>query len=265
MHEDPVDMDSATDVAVLVSSCDRFQDLWRPFFKLFRRFWPDCAYPVFLITNQLDYAHDAVTTLKCGPDRGWASNMRAALRSLPFDYLLYMQEDYLIHRSVDDARIRSLIGIMRETGAGCLRLYPCPGPDTPLAGFQDVGLISKGSDYRVSLQAAVWDKRTLGKLLVDGETGWEMELRGTKRSDRLDVRFLSVPRDPVTEENSDPALPYLCTAVVRGKWRPDAVEFCRSYGIEIDLARRPVLSPSDNGDEPPTSALSRLKTRLGRI
>jgi hypothetical protein len=29
-------------IAIPVVSCDKYSDLWQPFFALFDRFWPDC-------------------------------------------------------------------------------------------------------------------------------------------------------------------------------------------------------------------------------
>lgn len=45
----------AADVAVVVASCDAYADLWEPFFRLFRRYWPDCPYPVYLGSNFRTY------------------------------------------------------------------------------------------------------------------------------------------------------------------------------------------------------------------
>ena len=40
-----------SDCSILVVSCDRYRDLWTPFFTLFQRYWPDCDMPVYLGTN----------------------------------------------------------------------------------------------------------------------------------------------------------------------------------------------------------------------
>jgi hypothetical protein len=225
---------------IVVSSCDKFQDVWSPFFTLFFRYWPDCPFPIFLIANQQSYPDDRVKTILAGEDRGWATNLRLALDKVPTPYVLYLQEDYFLAGKADTATILDLVAYMSHCRAGCLRLYPCPGPDLPCADNDYVGMISKTAPYRVSLQAALWDKEVLRSLLVDEESGWDMEIKGTERSRSLDVPFFSVKRDPATNQVTNLALPYFCTAIVRGRWVREAVELCRREGMIIDDRRRSI-------------------------
>ena len=36
--------------AILIVSCDKYSDLWDPFFKLFFKFWPDCPFNIYLLS-----------------------------------------------------------------------------------------------------------------------------------------------------------------------------------------------------------------------
>jgi hypothetical protein len=226
--------------AVLISSCDRYQDLWKPFFTLFFKYWPDCPYPVYLDTNNLMYDDPRVKTITIGDDTDWSSGFRSAMEIIPYKYVIVMMEDYLFTRSIDTEKIERLITYMDKKKAGCLRLYPCPGPDLPCQDNQEVGEISKGADYRLSLQAAIWDKKILLELLRDGESAWQLEIKGTKRTKELDVPFLSV-----TGKTEDSPIPYFCTAVVKGKWVKEAVQLCKIEGIEVDLRSRPIQTSFD--------------------
>ena len=223
--------------AVLISSCDKYQDLWDPFFTLFFRYWQDCPYPVYLGTNHLKYDHNRVTTITVGDDTDWSSDFRSMLEQIPQPYVIVLIEDFLPTKSVDTAMIDRLITYMVDKGAGCLRLFPCPGPDLPYLDNPLVGEISKGADYRLSLQAAIWDKQILLELLREGESAWELELNGTKRTNALAAPFLCVA--------GDSPIPYFCTGVVKGKWVKEAVKLCKKEGIEVDLTARPVQTPVD--------------------
>ena len=224
-------------VAVLISSCDSCNDLWEPFFTLFFRYWPDCPYPVYLSTNHRNYEHPRVTTIKVGDDTDWSTGFRCALEQIQHPYLIVMMEDFLPIKTVNATMIERLVCYMEKKKAGYLRLFPCPGPDLPCDDNQEVGEISKGADYRLSLQAAVWDKQTLLGLLREGESAWELELNGTKRTNDLDVPFLSVI--------GDSPIPYFCTGVVKGKWVKEAVKLCETEGIEVDLTMRSIQTPVD--------------------
>ena len=221
------------EMAVVVSSCDKYSDVWTPFTTLFFRYWPDCPYPIYLIANALSWPDGRIETIAIQPDRGWATNCRLAVQQISSPYILYLQEDYLLNENVDTAQIESLLAYLDERRGACLRLYPAPPPDRPCPGHPRIGEIRKGVRYRANTQATIWDRRVLLALLRDGETGSEFEVLGSRRSDELDQPFLGV---------WEPALPYYCTAIVGGVWVRGAVDLCKREGIELDLTQRSVES-----------------------
>jgi hypothetical protein len=95
--------------------------------------------------------------------------------------------------------------------------------------------LPRGSDYRVSTQAAIWRKDTLLGLCREDWTAWQFEVLGSPSSDLLREPFWSVRR---------PILHYR-QSVQRGKWLPEGLAICRDAGVGIDLTRRPVLSLSE--------------------
>ena len=225
-----------SNIAVLVASCDKYQDLWKPFFTLFFRYWQDCPYPIYLGSNHYVYNDSRVKTILVGDDNDWSLGFRKMLEQIPYPYVILLLEDYLLKQRVDNDRIQSLAAYIKLNTAGVLRLFPCPGPDMPCADNPRVGEIRNGAEYRLSLQAAIWDRQVLLSLLRDGETPWQLEVLGSKRTNALNVPFLSVKRN----NSHDYPIPYFCTAVVKGKWIPDAVELCKKEGISVDLNTRPL-------------------------
>ena len=90
---------TATDAPpLLVVSCDRYADLWEPFFRIFRLRWPDCPFPVHLGTNYKSYEDGAVTTVAIGEDESWASGVLRMLKRLEAPYLIVLLEDFLLTR-----------------------------------------------------------------------------------------------------------------------------------------------------------------------
>ncbi len=223
------------DTAILVASCDKYKDLWKPFFTLFFRYWADCPYPVYLGSNHNIYDDSRVKTVTVGDDRDWSSGVRLMLERIPYPYIIILLEDYLIYKRVDTLRIADLLSYQKKKNAACLRLFPCPGPDENCPDNIEVGSIRKGAMWRLSLQPAIWDKQAFISLLREGETPWELEVKGSMRTDKFDAPFLSVNENAIKE----PLLSYFCTAVVKGKWLRDAILLCEKEGIEIDLNARP--------------------------
>jgi hypothetical protein len=219
--------------AVLVVSCDAYRDVWIPFFTLFFRYWSDCPYPVFLGSNFETYPDKRITPLAIGPDRDWSSNLLRMLEAIPTGEILLLQEDFLIDRPVDTARIARLIECARGAGAACLRWMPIPAPDRPCAASPELGEIGAGAAYRVSLQAAWWRKEALAAILRPGESPWQFETLGSRRADAIAAPFLSL-----RDENDSP-LDYFTTGVFRGYWEPGALALCRRENISVDLRARP--------------------------
>ena len=227
---------------VLVSSCDAYADIWRPHFELFFRYWPDCPWRVCLVTNQMRCEDPRVVSLPVGPSRGWANDTGVALEAVDTDYILYTHEDFLLDRRVRTDRVLELLEYLHASGAGYVRLYPCPGPDDDEPDAPSLGRIRPGSMYRVSLQVALWRVSTLRALLKPGEDAWEMEVKGSRRSDERAEAFLSVRRREGPDPMGESPYSYFCTGVEKGLWLPGAVEFCRREGVAIDLSVRPVKS-----------------------
>ena len=44
-----------SNITVLVNSCDSYSDAWYPFFTLWKKYWPDCKYPIILNTESKSY------------------------------------------------------------------------------------------------------------------------------------------------------------------------------------------------------------------
>ena len=231
---------SSDNLAVIVVSCDLYSDVWKPFFTLFFKYWNDCPFPVYLTSNFLQYPDLRVKTINLENDENWSSSLKKALKKINENYVIIILEDFLITHYVDSIQIKELWQYMMEKNAACLRIFPCPGPDKICKDNANVGVIVKGAPYRSSTMVAIWDKEILLTLLQNGETAWEFELKGTKRTNNLDRLFLSVIN------SNNPPIQYICTAITRGKWMPEVPDFLKKEGIHIDFGQRGFWKWYDN-------------------
>ncbi len=220
---------------VLVVSCDRYADLWRPFFELFWRHWPDCRGPVYLGSNYASYDDPRVHVLRIGEDITWAASVAAMLDRIDADYLIVMLEDFLLMEPVDHARVEQLADLAMSERLGCLRLYSIYPPPRPVAGHPGLGWFAPADDYRITAQAAIWRVDTLRRLLVSGFSAWDFELIGSQMSDHMDDRIWGV---------YEPALKY-DHGVEKGRWRPQGLAICRDAGIAVDLTSRGMFTATE--------------------
>ncbi|MEZ6065207.1 MAG: hypothetical protein R3B90_05755 [Planctomycetaceae bacterium] len=188
------------------------------------------------MTNHLAPQLPGLRALPLGDDRGWASNLLTALDHCPGDHVLYLQDDYFLQSQVDAPRLAEILAFARRQDAGYVRLAGGPDPDRAHANRLGLGSLSAGAAYRCSLQAALWRTDVLRSLLEPGETGWQMELRGTERSRTLRAPFFATrQREPVFDY-------YDFTGIMKGAWVPGALRLCRREGVPVDTSLRGVHS-----------------------
>ena len=212
---------------IVVSSFDGFSDIWEPFSTLFFRYWSDCPYQIYLISNFKTYNHPRVTSLAIGADGKWANNLFAALDRISATHIIYLQDDYFLTQKVDTMRIQNLVHYVMSNNIGCIRLFPQPAPDLPYHALE-LGMISQQAEYRISLQAAIWNVPALKALMCRGESGGDVEIEGTKRANAAEGIFLSV---------KEPVIDYI-EGATKGKWNIAALRHCRKERVPLQRNAR---------------------------
>lgn len=223
-------------------SCDAFSDVWLPFFTLFNRFWPDCPYKKYLITEIKGADEYGCTTILAGSGKNWSDRLIYGLGQINDRYILFLQEDYFLNKPVNSSTISELIYLCENKNIENLRLYPAitsgliNQPDMPF------GKIDKEKEkYIVSTQATIWSKEFLLSLMVANESVWDVERNGSSRAKKIQNDFYSVY--PTTSlDNLDtgnyPVTYLFLTSITRGKWTRKTVRFCKKNGIFLNLKTR---------------------------
>lgn len=224
----------ARELSVAVMSCDRYGDLWPHFFHFFDKYWPDCPFRVFLCTNHRHFDHASVQAISIGEDQSWGHTTKRFMLEIPTPYVLIFQEDFFLSKTVRTEEVLNYFLILKKLQGVYLRLRADSPPDTAVPGFPGVGRFEPGAPYRVANQASIWNRETFLSLLREGETPWDMESRGSRRSDALVDGFYGTRR---------PVFFYPVTGVVkRGKWIRKWVRICAKEGLAVDLEARPMMT-----------------------
>ncbi|HEY3453480.1 MAG TPA: glycosyltransferase family 4 protein [Bryobacteraceae bacterium] len=223
---------AAAQCSVLVVSCDRYCDLWVPFFHQFHQYWPDCPFPVYLGANSASYDDPCVYMLQSGADESWSKNLKFFLSRIPTRYVLVLLEDFFLDGPVSNSSLLGHLEALELLGGTVLRLAPNPPPDLCLENFPGVGEIHRQAAFRVSAQPGIWNRNALIAILRDEESAWDFEHLGTERSRADDGGYYCAQVS---------SLP--CWHVVeRGKWFRPAARYYRKLNIGCDFAVRPTMS-----------------------
>lgn len=222
---------------IAVASCWNYRDAWKPFFALLDHFWP--AHPqAYLITDTADgYQPPPNVNVFVTNGSGlwtWGPRLAEFTSQHGDTPILLMQEDFLLNAVVNTRLMDHAVEQMHSRGAGSVRVYPCPGADQNY-GDAHIGIVCRGSRYRVSCQATIFRPKFLHVLTSQFQTPTAFELQGSLYADTyLDAEVLATKR-----ESKPWPLSYICTAIVRGKWLPEAKTLCDEHSIHVDWTMRP--------------------------
>jgi hypothetical protein len=212
-----------SDFALLILSCDKYSDAWDPFFSLFRKFWPECPYKVYLATNELKPEYSGVQIIASGAPKNWSDDTLAVLHQIPEKYVIVLLEDYFLNNKPDILWLQKCLSIMHSENAAFLRLASFRKDHFDMYAFDviqqhpDFGVTRKSAPFLINLQAGIWNREKLISYIKPGESPWDFETS---------------------------PIPYLCTAITKGVWMREAIELCKELDVKIDTRNRPVESSS---------------------
>lgn len=180
-------------IAVLVMSCDKYQDIWPYFFHYFWKAWPDCPYPLFLGSTNVVLDDHRVKTVLSFTDNSWSDSAASYLGGIEAKYVLLMQEDFFLERPVDAKEIEICLDAMEQLGAHYCRLLPDGARLNEIYGgrWNNFGWIDSTNPYRISTQISIWLKESLLEHLRSGESPWDFEIMGSERTRSSEIGYMS--------------------------------------------------------------------------
>lgn len=187
------------DISIIVFSCDKYQELWQPFFEMLFKQWPslktnNSQVPIYLVANSKKYNDSRITMVNIQNEKSWSDNALTVLALVNTKYVLILLEDYFFTR-IDTKRLHDVLGFMKsEDVAYCQIGYN--GTDINIRKKSEVfpGVAEKDRFelWRTSLYACIWRTKDMAHTLRPGEPIWDFEIAGTVRSQGLYGKFLTI-------------------------------------------------------------------------
>ncbi|MDP2193148.1 MAG: hypothetical protein Q8K36_01285 [Alphaproteobacteria bacterium] len=189
-----------SDLTIIVNSCDKYEELWQPFFKLLLKHWPalsDGNIPIILITNGKQFDHPNVSVFYNKNEKTWSETFMKALEQVKTKYILYLQDDYFM-TDINVQRLSDILKIMKQHNAAYVQLYGTTNEPKkkPVPGIDNLAYKNKFEEYRAALQAAFWEVNVFKHLLNVDENIWHFEVFGSTRSQGIFAPFMTITADP---------------------------------------------------------------------
>lgn len=231
------------DLTIIVCSCDKYDDLWFPYFEIFKNQWKDCKYPIILNTESKTYTHDGLD-IKClnlykeGEDVPWSDRMIETLKYVDTEYVLITLDDHFLISPVDSEKFEGAFDIIKNhkrISALSFIAYVPANEKTKWRG--NFGLWKMNKYFRVNLDTAIWRKKALLRNLKKGENAWEFELNATERAlwDFTEYYRYKHGAEPILDISFHLRKGY---GLIRGKWCWRNPELFKQFNIPMDFSKR---------------------------
>ena len=188
-------------------------DVWPVYFGQLDRFLPNL--PRFALSDVFlpeKYCRHESTFIY-SDDNTFSSHWTDALACVEWPYILYMQEDYILHSPVDPSLFADCIDVLESNPRySFVRLLPSGLKKGSRVFRHDLVEVDHEDSYPFSMQASVWRKRDLVHMLNT------VRIRSIR--EESDARFKDFFRASgmLGLCKTEIALPYVITGVVNKKW-----------------------------------------------
>lgn len=144
------------ELAVIVHTCDKYQNYWPPFLYFFQRYFPIDMFPVFFANEDLMYhlPHN-ITGIHTGTAE-WGTRLQRAVTDIPEQYILYLQEDIWFTAPISSHLLNNAVDFMTAKDLNYLGLQKnCQHQ------IFEVDRVDHPAWYLISHQPGIWKKSFL--------------------------------------------------------------------------------------------------------
>ena len=226
---------------MLVLSCDGYSDLWEDFFNLRDKYWADCPFKWYIVTESKNYVRNDVEVIKCGKDCNWSGRFRKAIEMIDSQYYGIFLEDYFITEKVNNEIIEDLLRVMEQNQVTFLNTSDVfrniIGMKNKEYFNEHLIVIPNNKPYGISTESGIWEKNfILNKLGEKDCSAWQFEIDRVNES--------KTPEGLGGFNLCDDRMPFhvsVLPVVIQGKIFPAARRYFKKQGYEL-LTQRENMS-----------------------
>lgn len=230
-------------LSVLIVGFDGYEDVWNHDIELMNKYWNDRP-KTYLVNSELNPNYQDVEIINAGPNSEWSRKVQVALEKIDTPYVLLLLEDFFITDYVDNSLLED---VMKTVQKDKILFYQVLvqlinqkwEKGAPFKGNRDIKIVPRDKKYGINLQAAIWDKEYLKKVVGDGNyNAWVFEVNQLETNNYNEdrIEYLIDTRNILN----------ITHAVVQSKYLRGAVRKLKRIGVEIPEEERSYLSVKDN-------------------
>lgn len=228
------------EITLLVCTCDAYEDLWYPFFKMLNKYWNNCTLNIILNTETKTYNYEKlrIKSFPQNDNETYGERMIRNLKHIDTKYTLLLLDDFFLRRNVDTEKLEKYLQIMEGDEAIDVIYFTKQILNQSFPSEHE-GLeeLKKYAMYRLNMQAGLWRTDRLLNFWKPIDNPWKWEIFANYTTFDSAEKFLQVEEDEESPfyygYNPDGM------GVFRGKWvYDDVAPLFKENDIEIDYSIR---------------------------
>lgn len=239
------------DVTLLVSSCDKYEDAWHPFFELLHIYGNNFSYPIVLNTETKQYTntHFDIRVINSSTNMTWSKRMANVVSQIDTDFIFLVLDDYFLKAEFDHTRFEKVLNYMREHKDVCM-VDIAPRWAESLEDVQnniktndiiDDFYVRNREQWNITVVPSIWRKENLLNLLRDHEDVWMFEYYSGIRAKKAGMKVVRFVTKMPTIYEYDYQV-WTGMGITRGQWLPENEAFFKKHGIEVNFSNLGILN-----------------------
>lgn len=145
---------------------DGYMDSWIDYIRCFKKFWSDCPYKHYIISNTESIEENGITFISAGPDAEYSKKVQTALEQIDADYYLLMLEDFYIGKQLEQNVLETILDYIEKENLD----YYCLSSLSSFTKYKSdlydnskdyLYKINPNNRYTLGCQAVIWKKEFL--------------------------------------------------------------------------------------------------------
>ena len=220
---------------IFLSSADSYSDIWKLFFSLFRKYWPEYNGTIYLNTQEKEIRVKGLNIVctKLGHLGSFGREMRACLDLIKSDYVMLMLIDFIFMDKVDDKKVREYFEYFKDQHLDTLNFqFYQSERQIDLDHPELIAVKPPAPHLFFNYQIAFWKKTVLYEMVLPHENPWTSEWFGAKRAEKMNLKQVLV------KNNISPICYHPSGCLAKAKWHPVAVEFLKKIHMDVNFSKR---------------------------
>lgn len=230
-------------LAILIVSCDKYADIWEPFFKIFFKEWEDIPFKIYLGSNYKKYEDKRVTNISIGEDRAWCENLEKMIKNIEEDNIMFILEDFFLTNKVNTSEIEKAFEYFKKNNIDCLKLCPDRYHKSKkiIGSIENIVIkdLEPYTPYRINTAVCIWKKYFLMALCIPGLSAWDFETVNSELINYFDCKIYYL----------EPPILYFKHAVEKGRWLEQGMNNLKKNNILVEYGERGLYDPEMKTEE----------------